>query len=231
MTVNDTTNGEDLLIEVYDPAWTSNGSTSCGSKNDRRDMPSDSELDDRDPGHFPKGQNFFMIRTGFDAATGLETYGGDVTLAAQGRMPVNANLPLAQQTFFLAQVFPTNRERTLVVEMFDVGDASVEGTIAIQPPAESSLSSFSGCSFEWSQASSLVYDASQCELQQVKASNGFNGRTVLAYIPIPDEDTYDCNASASDGCWITLYADFAGPLTDFTTWSAYITGDPVRLIK
>jgi len=182
-----------------------------------------------DPAHIPQGQNFFMMRTGFDTGSGLSPYAGDVALSARGRMPVNANLPASNQTFYLAKIFPSDRARTLVVEFFDVGDASVPGQITIVPPVESGLSSFTGCSFTWNIPLTLYSVADECRIFNAQGNLGYNGRTVLAQVPIPDDTVYNCDVV--NGCWVTILVQFPEALTDFATWSSYITGDPVRLIE
>jgi hypothetical protein len=50
-------------------------------------------------------------------------------------------------------------------------------------------------------------------------------------IPIPSD--YTCSFASTTGCWIKVgmtYNSGAQP-NDTTTWSATLTGDPVRLVE
>jgi hypothetical protein len=50
------------------------------------------------------------------------------------------------------------------------------------------------------------------------------------YVPVPAD--YDCNYSSTGGCWFRLNVTFPGStVTDITTWSASIEGDPVRIVE
>ena len=48
-------------------------------------------------------------------------------------------------------------------------------------------------------------------------------------IPIPND--YNCNPATLGGCWFSVQITFPSAVTDFTTWTANIGGDPVRLIE
>jgi hypothetical protein len=62
-------------------------------------------------------------------------------------------------------------------------------------------------------------------------SPNYNGQWVTWEIPIPGN--YTCNQSLALGCWTKLQFVYPSGTTvsDTTTWSAYILGEPVRLIK
>ena len=59
----------------------------------------------------------------------------------------------------------------------------------------------------------------------------FPGGAVYWQIPIPNN--YDCDDTSALGCWVRL--QFVYPngtsVQDTTTWSAYILGEPVRIIQ
>jgi hypothetical protein len=48
-------------------------------------------------------------------------------------------------------------------------------------------------------------------------------------IPIPDN--YTCNYNDPLGCWTRVNFAFPDRVSDTTTWSAQMTGDPVRIIQ
>ncbi len=170
----------------------------------------------------------FSLRAGFDTASGLDPL-GDVKLSAAGRLPINVNLEAGSPEFFLARVLPTARDRTLTVELFDAGDTNGDpGWIKVVPPDDAgSPSAFEDCVFTIDGGAAISYDASTCKLQSVSNAT-YNGKVVVIDVPIPDD--YTCDSGSEDGCWIKLQMSFDNA-HDFTTWSAYISGDPVRLIE
>ena len=62
-------------------------------------------------------------------------------------------------------------------------------------------------------------------------ADSYNGQWVTWEIPIPD--TYTCNDADPLGCWTKLRFIYpvGTSVTDTTTWSAYILGEPVRIIQ
>ncbi len=175
-----------------------------------------------------QGSNKFSLRAGFDTPSGLDDR-DDVKLSAAGRLPIFVNLEAANAEFFLARVLPTARERTLTIELFDIGESSGSGDyLQILPPDDaSSPSVFSDCEFARDGGGTLNVSESTCRLN-FSGSSSLNGRVVIIDIPIPDD--YNCDETDEDGCWIRIFMDVNGA-HDFTTWTAYISGDPVRLIE
>ena len=56
-----------------------------------------------------------------------------------------------------------------------------------------------------------------------------DGQVEHIVIPIPND--YNCKATNLGGCWFSVQITFPGTVTDFTTWTANIGGDPVRLVE
>jgi hypothetical protein len=71
--------------------------------------------------------------------------------------------------------------------------------------------------------------ASTCTITNVSSGTGFNGRSVNVDIPIPSD--YTCNDTVGTGCWIKVRAAFPAGVSDTTTWSAAILGNPIRLVE
>ena len=180
-----------------------------------------------DPFEDGSGLNALSIRAGFDDGTGTPNTYNDVTVHAEGHLPIFANSDAANPEFHLARVLEVSRDRTLTVEIFDIGDA---GSLSMQviPPTDSNMygSGFSGCEFDLEGSSSTSgMDSSTCS---VTTTSSYNGRVLLIQVPIPD--SYTCDETVSTGCWVKLRMN-GTDIHDFTTWSAYISGDPVRLIE
>ena len=149
-----------------------------------------------------------------------------VSFAGWQHMSIYANYTGAQSTFNLVRVIPAAATKTLVIGFYDVGDASNPGTIRVLPPTDSNLSaSVSGCVGSGVLNGTLT----NCQLDNVSSGSGWNGKTEVVRIPIPN--TYTCNATQPGGCWFRLQISFPGGVNDTTTWTAQIIGDPIRLIK
>ena len=73
--------------------------------------------------------------------------------------------------------------------------------------------------------------ASGCKVNNVSSSGGFNGQWVQYKVPVPDN--YTCNYNNANGCWVRVNFNFPSQtsVSDTTTWSATIEGDPVRLVE
>ena len=73
--------------------------------------------------------------------------------------------------------------------------------------------------------------ASGCKVNNVSSSGGFNGQWVQYKVPVPD--SYTCNYNDPNGCWVRVNFNFPSQtsVSDTTTWSATIEGDPVRLVE
>jgi hypothetical protein len=185
------------------------------------------------------GSNRFSIRAGvgsnYSTSNGLHIYGNQ-------RMGAYANATGANTQFYLTRVLPGEAGKTLVLNFYDTGDASQPGTLAVLPPSDSNATGgvFSGCTFTLPPGNStgppwgtFTATSAGCKITGVSNSgtNSFNGQWVTWMIPIPNN--YTCNDSSQLGCWTKL--QFVYPsgtsVTDTTTWSAYILGEPVRLIQ
>jgi hypothetical protein len=140
--------------------------------------------------------------------------------------------------------------------MFDGGDArcrnadgsactNTPGTVTILPPTEAT-GDFTGsgttannprCRAEGnvvgvSEASPSLL--TNCQLTGVLngATPNWNGKTQRVRVPIPLN--YGCAVADPLGCWFRLrvcFPDTRMQVTDQTTWTATLDGDPVRLVK
>ena len=184
------------------------------------------------------GSNRFSIRIGvgsnYATTNGIRLYGNQ-------KMGAYANATGANTQFFLTRVLPGEAGKTLVLNFYDTGDASQAGTLAVLPPADSNVAGglFNNCLFTlppgnptgppWGTFSAT---SSGCTITGVTntGANSYNGQWVTWEIPLPA--TYTCNAAEPLGCWTKLQFIYPAGTTvsDTTTWSAYILGEPVRII-
>lgn len=175
------------------------------------------------------GHNKMAFRAGFGSSGLHDVDGSHVTIAALGRLPLFANSTGADTRFHMARVMPYDAGRTLRISLFDMGEGSRPGNLQILPPEEFA-STFSGCAFARDDGATLDTTTSVCRLNNVSSSS-YNGRSLTIDVPIPDG--YDCNTELPTGCWVKIRASYpAGTsVTDATTWSAVILGNPIRLVE
>lgn len=165
------------------------------------------------------GSNRFAVRA-FGASAGT------ISVAAWGRMPIFANANAATPVFNLIRVLPGAAGKTLVFGFFDVGDAATNGTLTVLRPTEATGSALSNCTATGFRATTLP----TCSLSGIQSSSGWNGQSETISVPIPAD--YDCNYNSPGGCWFRVQVGFGtGSVTDATTWTASIAGDPVRLVE
>jgi len=164
--------------------------------------------------------------------------GSKVSVYADGKLPMYMNASGSQTIFYIARLLPNNSSHTLELNFFDVGDAAAAGKIQILPPTDAkvgstTLSTFTGCSFSRAPTALSAGDASgsTCTLSNINRSNGYNGQLMVVAVPVPAD--YDCDDTSPFGCWVRvsfIYPTGTG-VTDTTTWTANLKGDPVRLIS
>lgn len=174
--------------------------------------------------------NRFALRAGVASGSmpGMTAVANGIVIQAVGKLGIYANADGADTKFYLTRILPDTAGRWLSLRFYDTGDASTAGELRILPPPEFAAG-FTGCTY------SGPYSGGQSQLNQCKvvglhSSNGFNGKWMQVNVPIPTN--YTCNAGSDTGCWVLVQFIYpAGQsVTDTTTWTASILGDPVRLV-
>lgn len=184
------------------------------------------------------GHNRFALRAGFGSCTTCFNTNA-IGIFGNARMSIYANVGSNTLTSFnLARLVPGGNGRTLVLNFFDIGDGAggVTGTLTVVPPADSNTgATFPNCTFTKPPGNATgppwgtpVSTGSACAITGVNQSD-YNGQWIQMRIPVPDG--YQCNSNDALGCWVKINYLFTGNINDTTSWSAYVEGDPVRLIK
>jgi hypothetical protein len=181
-----------------------------------------------------KGGNRMSLRASF--VGGSSATNDSVSLFAQAAMGIYANADEADINFHLARVPTGSAGRFLHLRFFDVGDAACCGTLQILPPTDardtitgSLIPSFSGCTYSQPPSGGMVpTPGSNCRITSVSTTN-YQGQFIDMVIPIPA--TYSCTDASAGGCWVRIRFQFSDGVHDATTWSAWMEGDPVRLIE
>ncbi len=171
----------------------------------------------------PYGLNRFSLRV--SAST------GSPTISALSDMTIFANdVAWASTEFYLAKVEQKYAGKDLIVEFWDAGDFggnpgagdtvdiiagngdTLTCTWVVYDLDYNSDENGTGCSFDMESGGGSKYD----------------NRIVQFTIPLPD--SYACSG---DACWFRVVYDYSGgtAIRDLTTWSAWIDGNPIRLVE
>ena len=197
------------------------------------------------------GDSFFIQMTTDSQSTGHNRFAlrgvvpnsdtaAAVNIAGNAYMGIYANAGARLTQFHLARITSAAAAHTLVLNFFDIGDASSVGSLRVSPPSVSSIgTSFSGCQWTGSSGSALntptspwgtLADLPDCMITGINnGASTWNGQWITVTIPIPAN--YTCADDDPNGCWVTIDYNFAGAVNDTTSWNAYLVGDPVRLVK
>jgi Putative Flp pilus-assembly TadE/G-like len=187
------------------------------------------------------GHNRFSLR----ATTNGGTPASEVNIAGNAYMGIYANVGGGQTSqFYLARVPSAAAGHTLVLNFYDIGDASSTGSLQVVPPPDSNVgNTFTGCRWTGNSGTgALGYAANtpaspwgplspitQCLITGVNGGGTWNAQWSTVQVPIPGN--YTCQDADPQGCWLKINYLFAGGVNDTTSWSAYLLGDPVRLTQ
>lgn len=164
------------------------------------------------------GNNRFAMRI-------VDAPAKSMSVAGWQRMGMYMNYGGATAEFNLVRVIPAAATKTLTISFYDVGDATSPGTIKVLPPIDSNITGdVQNCVGVGVTNGALA----GCQLNNVYTST-YNGKLQTIKIPIPN--TYNCTVAQPGGCWFRVRFNFPTVPSDTTTWTANISGDPVRLIE
>jgi hypothetical protein len=156
-----------------------------------------------------------------------------IAMAGNESMPILQNKAGTTATFNLIRALPATRGQYIAFDLYDGGDGASGGdtaTVKINAPADSSgsikaTSNVPNCKHAKNTASYVV--ATNCQVTIKNESH--DGQLEHIVIPIPND--YNCDPATLGGCWFSILVNFPNNVTDFTTWTANIGGDPVRLVE
>lgn len=176
---------------------------------------------------------------------------------AHSSMAMRNNIQAGEAEFYLAEVGPQYAGKTLVVQLFDAGDASGNAYLRpVMPGASAGTFTDIGsasCAYTASPApnpgirtgnpdgertspavgSPTTPTRPSCEIQTTRSgTQQFNDEWLTIKVQIPAD--YTCtlgrNPEAVGGsCWWGVKYDFSSGSNDVTTWKAQIEGNPVHL--
>ena len=157
----------------------------------------------------------------------------NVSVAGYSRMPILQNSPSSKATFNLIRALPGAAGQYISFDFFDAGDGASSGspaTVQVLRPTDATGSIatttyISGCKGTKNQGTLAAI--SNCAVSINNTTH--DGQLQTISIPVPPD--YSCNSTAVGGCWFRVEINFPGSVTDFTTWDATVTGEPVRITE
>jgi Flp pilus assembly protein TadG len=176
------------------------------------------------------GLNSFAIRA-VPSDSSKKPY---IAVAGNESMPILQNADGSTAKFNLIRALPGTRGQYIAFDFYDPADgAGTSGaTVKIMPPTDSTGTVKSGsggvppnCKHALNAGAYTV--ATNCTVTVKNTTH--DGQVEHIVIPIPND--YNCDPATLGGCWFSVQITFPSTVTDFTTWTANIGGDPVRLIE
>lgn len=125
-------------------------------------------------------------------------------------------------SFYLAEILPEHAGKKLKLELFDPGEGGK--TIEIMKPSGTNGNTWTPTTFSWT-ADNGTSGTNVSSIDVSGNPSPFNGKLVSITI---DLSGY---APPSNNDWWQIRYTFTGDVTDRTTWSARIIGDPVHLVE
>jgi len=152
-----------------------------------------------------------------------------------GKMAIYANITSGTTNFYLARIEAVHAGKTMVVSLFDPGDAS--GTASIQVPKPTATGYVPARFSYTADANASCCRSGTNVTSLVTVQNGsrrYNNSWVTLTIPLPK--AYDAPLPPGEpagvlGGWWKIAYTFNGTTTDSTTWEVSIRGNPVHLVQ
>lgn len=188
------------------------------------------------------GLNRFALRAGFLSPGNVvdTSKTSKISLFSQGRLVIYAKDSNADATFYIARILPSAKGQTLVVTLFDIGDAADGANLSFAPPLDATtnggpMTSFATCRYTKPGSTTYISMEPGCTITGMystatgKFPVGFNGRIVHLKVTLPSD--YSCDESSAEGCWTRLKLHYnSGNVTDTTSWQAALDANPSHLV-
>ena len=151
-----------------------------------------------------------------------------------GKMVIYANMANGTTTFYLGRIEAVHAGKTMVIQLFDPGDAAGNSSIQILQPT---TSGYTPATFSYTADSTASGSKSGTNVTSLKTtisgSGQYNNSWVTLTIPLPK--TYTAPLPPGEpagilGGWWKIKYTFDSTTTDTTTWQVSIRGNPVHLV-
>ena len=152
-----------------------------------------------------------------------------------GRMVIYANVASGVTLFYLGRIDAVHAGKTMVIQLFDPGDAAGNSQIEILKPTSSG---YVTSKFDYTADANASGSKSGTKVSKllttINGAGQYNNSWVTLTVVLPK--TYDAPlppgepAGALGGWWKIRYT-FDNATTDTTTWQVSIRGNPVHLVQ
>jgi hypothetical protein len=169
-----------------------------------------------------RGSNSYSLRV--SSAGGTQP-----TISAIEDMVMVAARNTTQTEFYLAKVDSKYAGKDLIIELWDVGDIT-EGPSSDSFTIKDGTGTAVDCEWVATDTSPVGKPnptsggSGECTINA--SDKVFNDELITMIIPIPE--SYTCTGN---GCWWKVTYDYVGLVKDTTTWTAYVDGNPIRLVE
>ncbi|HEY7522777.1 MAG TPA: pilus assembly protein TadG-related protein [Candidatus Limnocylindrales bacterium] len=152
-----------------------------------------------------------------------------------GKMVIYANVANGQTLFYLSRIEAVHAGKTMVVQLFDPGDAAGNATIEILKPTSSN---YTPATFSFTADANATGPTSGTNVTSlatvVNGTKRYDNSWVTITVPLPK--TYSApkppgEAAGVLGGWWKIRYSFDSTTTDTTTWQVSIRGNPVHLVQ
>jgi Flp pilus assembly protein TadG len=151
-----------------------------------------------------------------------------------GKMVIYANVANGTTLFYLGRIESVHAGKTMVIQLFDPGDASGNSSIEVLQPTSTG---YTPAKFNYTADSNASGSKSGTNVTSLKTTiNGagqYNNSWVTLTVPLPK--TYAAPLPPGEptgtlGGWWKIRYTFDNVTTDTTTWQVSIRGNPVHLV-
>jgi Flp pilus assembly protein TadG len=151
-----------------------------------------------------------------------------------GKMVIYANVANGTTLFYLGRIESVHAGKTMVIQLFDPGDASGNSSIEVLQPTSTG---YTPCKFNYTADSNASGSKSGTNVSSLKTTiNGagqYNNSWVTLTVPLPKTYTAPLppgEPAGTLGGWWKIRYTFDNVTTDTTTWQVSIRGNPVHLV-
>ena len=170
------------------------------------------------------GQNSFAIKSTCTCTS--QVYAID-------NMAIYSNWDNFTTVFNLADIQPTTAGKTMMLDLYDVGDGFGVGTITLTQPLDAGGNPVPPYACDWVRSANQggpsngasATGVNPCSIT-VGGATSFNNQWARVTLLLPVG--YSCAPAA---CWWKINYSFAGHPHDHTTWALNIVGEPVHLVQ
>ncbi len=218
----DPTNSEDINTNTYSQTWTNfnRASNPAGYQispyngNHQWRLQVGVPLDNDPSQNGVRAQNNYAIR--------LKTNYANVQVYAIQRLPVLATIPQGQSTFYLANVPVEDAGKTLVVSLFDPGDANGNNSMQLLgPPSDAPVFFNSYVHDNRVPPRPDVVVLNTDRLDTTRPAHDTNDKWIDIIYKIP---------TAFPGGYFKVQYNFGSQTQDRTAWRISIRGNPVHIV-